>query len=149
MNDFFATFYETFLGIYNPDFDLIFQTLRDSNSYIFFGLILFITPFIFFAGFYLLWKYPYGKTRHWLLFLLIVILITGAITWVTANNRIFLSNNQELIELINDSNTGFEKYANSLPLKYAAWNSFISIFLGSAYSLILKQFSKIQIHLPF
>ena len=149
MNDFFATIYENLLGIYNPDFDVIFQTLFDSNSYPVFGLIFIFVPFALFFGFYILWKYPYGKFGHWFIWLIIVFLSVGSITWFTANNEIFSSNNPELINLINNQETGYEQYARSLPIKYALWSSVFGITLGFIYSLFLKQFSKIQIHLPF
>lgn len=149
MNNFFASIYETLLGIYSPNFDVIFQTFFNSNSYTVFGLIFIIVPLTLFFGFYILWKYPYGKLWHWILWLFIVSFITGIITWGISHNEIFLSNNEDLIELLNNQESKYEQYANTLPLKYALWNSLFGAILGSLYSLILKQFSKIQIHLPF
>lgn len=149
MNDFFATIYENYLNIYNSDFDVIFQTLFDSSSYLSFGLIFIIVPLVFFFFFYFIWKYPYGKLLHWFIALLITFLVVALSTVGVANNEIFSSNNPELINLINNHETGYDQYAKALPLKYALWNSIFGAILGFIYSLILKQFSKIQIHLPF
>jgi len=34
-------------------------------------------------------------------------------------------------------------------MKYALSNSLLALVIGFIYSLIMKQFSKIQLHLPF
>lgn len=149
MNDIFAIIYETWLDLYDLQFRLIFDTLFDDGGYIKLGIIFLLIPLIMFAAFYFLWKYPYGKFWHWLLWLLIVFLITGGISWGIANNEIFLSNNQALIDALAYPESGYEEYANTLPVKYAFVNGLLAISLGFIYSLILKQFSKIQIHLPF
>lgn len=149
MNDFFAIIYETLFGLYESQFRLIFDTLYENGGYNLLGLTFTLVPLILFAAFYFLWKYPYGKFWHWLLWLIIVFLITGGISWGISNNEIFLSNNQALINALADPESGYEEYANTLPMTYALVNGLLAIVLGFIYSLILKQFSKIQIHLPF
>lgn len=149
MKDFFSIIYEVWFGIFKQDFWQIFQVLFDDGGYIKLGITFLLVPLIMFAAFYYLWKYPYGKFWHWLLLLLIVFLITGGISWGISNNEIFLSNNQALIDALADPESGYEEYANTLPIKYALFNGLLSIAAGFIYSLIMKQFSKIQIHLPF
>ncbi|MCF8396313.1 MAG: hypothetical protein K9H06_20655 [Melioribacteraceae bacterium] len=123
--------------------------MYENGGYNLLGLTFILIPLIMFAAFYFLWKYPYGKFWHWLLLLLIVFLVTGGISWGISNNEIFLSNNQALIDALADPESGYEEYANTLPIKYALFNGLLSIVAGFIYSLIMKQFSKIQIHLPF
>ncbi|MFW5982973.1 MAG: hypothetical protein ACOCQ4_00615 [bacterium] len=147
MKDFFAMIYENI--IYEPGFWQIFQVLFDDGGYIKLGLTFIFVPLVMFAAFYYLWDYPYGKFWHWLLWLLIVFLITGGISWGISNNEIFLSDNQALIDALAAPDSGYEEYANTLPIKYALVNGLLAIAAGFIYSLILKQFSKIQIHLPF
>jgi chromate transport protein ChrA len=149
MNDLFATIYEALFGLYDSQFSLIFDTLYDYGGYNLLGLTFIAVPLIMFASFYFLWKYPYGKIWHWLLWLLIAFLITGAISWGISNNEIFLSDNQSLIDALADPESGYEQHANTLPLLYALFNGLLSVAVGLIFSLILKQFSKIQIHLPF
>src|SRR5690554_589723 len=149
MNDIFAIIYETLFGLYESQFSLIFDTLYENGGYNLLGLTFILIPLIMFAAFYFLWKYPYGKFWHWLLWLIIVFLITGGISWGISNNEIFLSNNQALIDALADPESGYEEFANTLPIKYALFNGLLAIAAGFIYSLIMKQFSKIQIHLPF
>jgi len=124
MNDFFAIIYETLFGLYESQFSLIFDTLYENGGYNLLGLTFILVPLIMFAAFYFLWKYPYGKFWHWLLWLLIVFLITGGISWGISNNEIFLSDNQALIDALADPESGYEEYANTLPIKYALFNGF-------------------------
>lgn len=149
MNDLFATIYENLFGLYNSEYQLIFDALYEDGGYNLLGITFIAVPLVMFAAFYFLWKNPYGKFWHWFLWLIIVSLITGGISWGIANNEIFLSDNQALIDALADPESGYEEYTNSLPIKYALCNELLGIVVGFVYSLILKQFSKIQIHLPF
>ncbi|MGQ1948366.1 hypothetical protein ACT3CD_14825 [Geofilum sp. OHC36d9] len=149
MNDLFATIYESLFNLYDPQFGLIFNTLYDSGGYTLLGLTFVLVPLILFAAFYYLWKSPYGKFRHWFLWLIIASLLTGGISWGISNNEIFLSNNQDLIDALAYPESGYEEFAKTLPFEYALFNGLLGIVVGFIYSLILKQFSKIQIHLPF
>ena len=149
MKDLFATIYESFFGLYDPQFSLIFDTLYDYGGYVLLGITFLAVPLLMFIGFYYLWKNPYGKFWHWFLWLIICLLITGGISWGISNNEIFLSDNQGLIDALADKESGYEEFAKTLPLKYALFNGLLSACLGFVYSVILKQFSKIQIHLPF
>ena len=113
------------------------------------GLLLLLGPFICWFSFYLFWKYPYGKLWHWMLWLIITIIIVSACTYGLSNTEIFASSNQELINALSDPTSGYEDFASSLPMSYAMFNGVLALLLGFIYSLIFKQFSKVQIHLPF
>lgn len=149
MNNFFASIYESLFGLYDSSYALIFDTLFDEGGYIFLGVIFILIPFLFFALFYFSWNYPYGKFWHWLLWLIVTSILVSSISWGISYNEIFFSNNQELNDALADPNSGYEDYALTLPIKYALFNGILGIVVGFLYSLILKQFSKIQIHLPF
>jgi len=148
IKDLFAPIYETWFDLFDPAYRLIFSTLYNDGGYIFFGLAFLIIPLVCWLLFYYAWKYPYGKLWHWLLFMLIVIVIVFASTWSIANTEIFASNNQDLIEALNDPDSGYKDYATLLPMKYGMINSLLSLAIGIIYSFIMKQFSKVQIHLP-
>ena len=149
MKDNFSTIYETWFQLYNSQFDSIFNTLFYDGGYIMFGLSFILIPLVLWLLFYYVWKYPYGKVWHWLVWLLITFVIVAGLTFGIANNEIFVSDNQALINALADPESGYEQFAKTLPLKYALFNGILTIGIGFIYSLILKQFSKIQIHLPF
>ena len=110
---------------------------------------LWIIPLVLLILFYFVWKNPYGKFWHWLGWLFIITVIVAGTTWGIANKEIFASSNPVLIELMADPESGYAQFALSLPLKYAFINGLLTLVLGFLFSLALKQFSKIQIHLPF
>jgi len=150
MNELFAAIYEnTWFGIYDTNFSLIFATLYDNASYTKLGLSFLLIPLICWLLFYYFWKYPYGKIWHWLAWLFITVVLVSSISFGIANSEIFASNNQALNDAIADSSTGYQGYADSLPFKYALFNGSAALLIGIIYSLLMKQFSKIQMHLPF
>ena len=147
--DIFATIYETWFQLYDSKFSLIFDTLYSDGGYVMFGLSFILMPLALWILFYYLWNYPYGNFWHWFGWLIIIFLIVTVSTFGIANNEIFVSDNQALIDALADSESGYEQFAKTLPIKYALFNGILTIGVGFIYSLILKQFSKIQIHLPF
>jgi hypothetical protein len=149
MKDAFATIYETWFGIYSPDYDLIYTNLYDGGGYIKLGLSFALIPLLLWLLFYFLWRYPYGKIWHWLIWLGVSVVVVFSVSYGIANSEIFASGNQALNDALADSSTGYMDYAASLPWRYAFVNMLFTLVLGFIYSLILKQFSKIQIHLPF
>ena len=78
-----------------------------------------------------------------------MVLIVFGTTYGIAKTEILGSDNQALNEALADASTGYADYATTLPLKYALANSLLALIIGFIYSLIMKQFSKIQLHLPF
>ncbi|MBZ9787603.1 hypothetical protein LB456_09060 [Psychroflexus sp. CAK57W] len=148
MNDLFAVLYEVTFGIYSEDYRVIFNTLFNESGYTYLGLSFILPPLIMFIIFYYVWTYPYGKLWHWVIWLFLCSLLTLGLTWALSNELIFNSSNNQLIDLIANPQSGYEDYALTLPLKYAFWNAGLSLILGVLLSLVLKQFSKVQIHLP-
>jgi len=150
MKEIFAALYENdWFGIYSENHYLIFQTLFDDGGYIKLGLSVILIPLFCWLVFYYIWRYPYGKLWHWLLWLLFTTALVFAATWGIANTEIFASSNQDLIDALAAPESGYDVYAASLPFKYALFNGGLSLFISLLFSLIMKQFSKIQIHLPF
>jgi len=150
MNRIFAALYENnWFGIYDQNYPLIFDTLYDNGGYVKFGVSFILIPFICWLLFYRAWKYPYGNLLHWLVWLAITIVVVFSTTYGIANMEILASSNQALNNAISNSSTGYAGYSASLPLKYALFNGSLTLVIGFIYSLILKQYSKIQIHLPF
>lgn len=149
MKELFGSIYDSLFGIFNNDFFLVFQHLYDNGGYIKLGLSFILIPLVFWILFYYLWRYPYARIWHWLLWLIISVLTVTGITYTIAAAEIFNSTNQALNEAIADESTRYEQYVSSLPGKYASVNTLLAAITGFLYSLLLKQFSKIQIHLPF
>jgi len=149
MKNIFAPIYETWFSIYEPNYRLLFDTLYNGNGYIYLGLSFIIIPLICWYLFYYTWKFPYGNFLHWLLWMLIAVVIVFASTWSIANSEIFASNNQKLIEALNDPETGYKEYATSLPTMYGSINSLMALLLGFIFALFMKRYSKVQTHLPF
>jgi beta-lactamase regulating signal transducer with metallopeptidase domain len=149
MKEFFASIYETIFGVFDVKYSLIFSTLYDYGGYIKLGLLFILIPLLFYVIFYFAWNFPYGKFWHWALWLVISCIVVFICTSGLANTEIFASNNQQLTDAINDSESGYKQYASGLPLVYSWINTGLALVLAFIYSLILKQFSKIQMHLPF
>lgn len=147
IKEIFAAVYE--IWVYDPQFNLIFRTLFDEGSYVLFGLVFISVPLLMWTLFYFAWKYPYGKYWHWLMWMAITMISAAAITYGTANSEIFASSSQSLIGALQDKSSGYFDFASILPIRYAAINAGYSMVLGFAYSLIIKRYSKIQLHLPF
>ena len=149
IKDAFSAIYEGWFNIYEAQFAEIYNTLYDDWGYVMFGLDFIFIPLVLLILFYFVWKNPYGKFWHWLGWLFIITVIVAGTTWGIANKEIFASSNPVLIELMADPESGYAQFALSLPLKYAFINGLLTLVLGFLFSLALKQFSKIQIHLPF
>ena len=99
------------------------------------------------AVFYYLWKYPSVKWWHWLIWYVITTLVVYGWTFGYANQFINASDAQEMITCYNVQECA--DYIKGLPMEYAKANVFLSLIVGFVGSLILKQFSKVQTHLPF
>jgi hypothetical protein len=148
MTDLFASLYETFLNLYNQKFVLIFSALYDGGGYTELALSFIVIPFLFWFLFYYLWTNPYGRLWHWIVWLVVISVIVFAVSYAVADNKIFASNDQALNNALADTSTGYQNFAASLPFNYAFYNSIFALILGLIYSLIMKQWSKKQIHLP-
>lgn len=149
MKDILAAIYETLFGLYNQSYDLIFTTLFNEGGYLKFVLSFVLIPLACWLLFYYVWRYPYGKWWHWLLWLVVIVILVFGTTWGIANSEILASSNQDLIDAIADPESGYEAYAQTLPMKYATINSILAVGITIIYSFVMKQFSKVQTHLPF
>lgn len=147
MKDLLERIYDWF-GIYNADYPLIYDVLYTEGGYTLLGIAILVCPILVLGVFYFLWKYPYAKIYHWLLWLLVACLVTAIASWNISNGAIFNSENQGLIDALYED-AGYEDHAGALPAKFALVNSLLAAILGFIYSLILKHFSKTKIHLPF
>jgi len=149
ITDVFSGIYETIFGIRDDKFSLIFSTLYNEWGYIKLGLTFLFIPLLSWFLFYYVWRYPYGKLWHWALWFLISGIVVFGCTWSLANTIILASNNQQLIDALNDPQSGYKQYASDLPLIYAMINTSLALVLGFICSLIFKRLSKVQMHLPF
>jgi vacuolar-type H+-ATPase subunit I/STV1 len=142
--DIFAPFYETFENIFSffdNQFNFVFQTMYDDRGYSQMGLIFILVSLFLLLAFYLLWKYPYGKLWHWCVWLGIISVTVLVLTYNSASLTLG-------IYLI-DPNPDLANYTQSLIIKYAILNAILSIVASLIFSLGLRRFSKIQMHLPF
>lgn len=145
----FATLYETIFNLYNADFYLIFQILLDEGGYNTLGLLLISLPLILLILFYYLWNNPYSKLFYWIIWIIFIAIVVFGSSFAAFNSAIYNSSNQELLNALNDPQAGYAQYASTLVYKFAAYNSISSLLLSFIYSIFLKQFSKLHIHLPF
>lgn len=139
MNNLFASFYEIVNSIWLQDYDYIFRYLYDSAAYASMGWFLILLPIGLLSMFYFLWRYPYGHVWHWLIWILVIGLVTGGVTYGFCHTR--------LAEYLATPET--EEYASSLVFRYALSNTIYATVLGALHSLWMSRFSKIQMHLPF
>ena len=149
MTELLASFYDTLFGIWNQNYPLIFSTLFDYGGYLKLGLLFLLVPLFWWLLFFYAWRYPYGRFWHWLLWMVVSAVVVFACSYGLAHSEIFASDNQALTEALNDPESGYQAYASGLPVRYAWVNMGSAVVLGFVYSLIMKQFSKIQMHLPF
>jgi hypothetical protein len=144
--DIIAAIYDTLFNIFNQTYYFIFTIILKDGGYLKFFLVATIIPLILYALFYFVWKYPYGKWWHWLTWLFVLTLVVFGVTYGVANIQILASNEPNMVACYNDPNC--LAYAESLPAKYAMVNIILALITGIIYSIIMKQFSKIQAHLP-
>jgi len=148
----FAPLYEAIensLGWYNEEFSLIFNHLYENGGYDKFGFTMVLVPMVIVALFYFALKYPYVKKWHWGLMILTSSIVVFGFTMNFANIEILSPQNDELMEALSDQESGFQNFAETLPIKYSMLNAVLSLVVGFLASLVAKLFSKCQMHLPF
>jgi len=140
--------YEKLFGIYDSSYQLIFDTLR--NAYVFFVIFFFLLPLVLWALFYFAYQNPYATVLHWFGWLAVSVIIVAILTGFWAWYEIYAVNavNSKLSEELNKPSSAYKAYAALLPLKYALVNCLLAAILSAIFSLIFKQFSKVQTHLP-
>jgi len=134
-------FFENALGIFDNNFSMVFQTLFEKGGYNNMGMLLLFIPFVFLLLFYLVWKYPYATFWHWLIYVCVIAVIVGVST--------FGSVRLTLAKFLVHSNPLIADFTGVLVIKYAFLNACLSLVISFIYSLILRKYSKVQMHLPF
>ena len=140
LSDAFAAIYENNLfGIWEEQFKPIFDKLYTEGGYISLGMIFILVPIAGMALFYWVWRDPYARLWHWLVWLAVLTLIVSF--WTRGYTNSFLA------EFLTNPET--EEFTRSLASRYASINLFLGLITGFLISLLLKMTSKIQKHLPF
>ncbi len=149
LTDFFAAIYQNeWFGIYEKNFILIFKHLYNGDGYFYMGLALILIPLFILAIFYFWFKNPYMKFLHWLILIILISLIVFIATYLIVDNEILSKPDQALNKALSLSSTGYKKYASTLGAEYGLINAFLALVISIFYSLIMRPFSKIQMHLP-
>jgi len=136
----FYEFFEEFFDIYIGIFSYIFTHIYDNSGYGMMFLILIGIPLLFFFIFYYLCRNPYFTKTSWAIVLGISALFVIGITYVCSR--------QLLVDYIFSGELDEEDYALNLTLFYSFLNGCLSLFVGIIWSLFLKQWSKLYMHLP-
>ncbi len=105
------------------------------------GMILIIIPLVILLLFYLVWRYPYGTKLHWFITIIIIALIVGGSTYGAVRLT--------LADSLVSQDPNIVDFTSLLVFKYTMLNATLSLIVSFLYSLGLRQFSKVQMHLPF
>ena len=136
----FYEFFEDVFDIFIDQFSYIFDHIYDNNGYGIMFLILIVIPLVTFVLFYYVYRNPYATRTHWALLLVLTALIVAGST--------FGYSRELLIDYILSGDSDEEGYALKLTLFYSALNGGLSLIVGILWSLLLKQWSKLYMHLP-
>lgn len=147
LSDFFGYVYDSIFNIYDANISNVFNYFFGSGFYVIMGTIFVLIPAILMAVFYFLWKNPYGRWFHWLITLTITVIVVAISTYGYANYFINYSNAQDMLNCYADETC--QSLIKDLPFDYAIANLVSSAVISIVLSVIFKQFSKLQAHLPF
>ena len=136
----FYEFFEVVFDKYVDQFSYIFTHIYDNNGYDMMFLILIGIPLLFFLVFYYLCRNPYFTKTSWAIVLGISTLVVIGATYGYSREL--------LIEYIFSGEIEEEDYTLNLTLFYSLLNGSLSLFVGFLWSLVLKQRSKLYMHLP-
>lgn len=140
LSDAFAAVYENNLfGIWEEQYKPIFDKLYNEGGYVSLGMIFLLVPIAGMALFYWVWRYPYARVWHWLVWLAVLTLIV--LFWTRGFANGFLA------EYL--TNTETEEFTRDMIARYGSINAVLGLITGFLISLVLKMTSKIQKHLPF
>lgn len=149
LKDFFVYIYESVY--YDQAYREVFDILYGNSiicGYFWLFCIAFFIPVVCMGLFYFVWKYPFGKWYHWFIWSGITVLISGLTT------RKFL---YEILSIpLRDFSYGdgggvwtVNEFTDKLIREYTLLNSLYSILIILVFTLVFKQFSTHQAHLPF
>ena len=136
----FYEFFEKIFGFYNANFSIVFQNFYQSGGYTTMGLILLFIPLVVLLLFYFLWNYPYGTKIHWSLTVLVIAIIVAGSTYGATRSA---------LESSLTSTENIAEFASLLAINYSLLNGALAVIVSFLYSLGLRPFSKVQMHLPF
>lgn len=145
---FFSFLYEDILGLFDQDAYAIFELYSDESVYTILGLLLIMTPLLLWGMFYFVWKFPYGSLVHWLIWLIITAILVAIVTWLILNSYETRLDASGALSDLEAQGIDFKAYLSFLYLKFACINAALSTVLSTVYSLVMKQSSKVQAHLP-
>lgn len=137
----FYEFFENIFGFYNANYSIVFHNFYLSGGYNSMGLVLLFIPLVVLLLFYFLWKYPYGTKVHWFLTILVIALFVAGGTYGATRSALESS--------LTSTDLNIADFASLLAIKYIVLNGFLSLLVSFLYSLGLRPFSKVQMHLPF
>lgn len=147
LSNFFGYVYDSIFNIYNANISNVFNYFFDSGFYVIMGTMFVLIPALLMSVFYFIWKNPYGKWYHWLIMLAIIVIVVAISTYGYAESFINYSNAQVMSDCYNDDFC--QSLIKDLPFDYAIANFASSALISIVFSIIFKQFSKLQAHLPF
>ncbi|NVJ48371.1 MAG: hypothetical protein HWE07_14650 [Cytophagia bacterium] len=133
---------EDIFGIFNSDFQFLFDSIRDNGVYNLMGFSFLAITFFVFAGFYFLYKNPYAKFfPDWVLALVISGVLSAIVTFSIARGG--------LAEYLLDNDPEVVDFANKMVWFYTMMNLGLTVIFGFLISFVLRLKSKVQPHLPF
>lgn len=133
---------EDILGLFNSDFQYLFDSMREYGVYNKIGLSFIVITLLVFSGFYFLYKNPYAKLfPHWVLTLAISAVFSAVATFIIVR--------EGLAEYLLDNDPKVSDFANQLVLSYTFINFVLAVIFGILISQLLRLGSKVQPHLPF
>ncbi len=133
---------EELFGMFNSDFQNIFDSMRDYGVYNKIGLSFIVITSVLFLGFYFFYKNPYAKLfPHWILTLLVSGLLSAFAAYFIVRTG--------LAEHLLNGDSETVNFTESLVLSYTFMNLVLALIFGFLISQALRLGSKIQPHLPF
>lgn len=133
---------EDILGIFNSDFQYIFDSMREYGVYNKIGFSFLGITLMIFAGFYFFYKNPYAKLfPHWVLTLILSAIFSALATYIHVR--------EGLAEYLLDNDPQVADFAYQLVWSYTSINFVLAVIFGVFISQVLRFGSKIQPHLPF
>lgn len=139
--DVIYTFFDTTIfDVFKNEYDYIFDLLYNKSSYGDMFIISLTVPIVLYLVFYYLIRLPYLTILHWLIVLLIVILLTFGFEFAYLRDV--------LSEYLMSGDYEEAEYTSNLIYFYSFLNVGFSIIFGIVFSFILKQWSKMYMHLP-
>jgi hypothetical protein len=134
-------FLEDILGLYKEEFEFIFNRMYEDTVYTKIALLAIFISGGLMSLFYFLYNNPYAKLLHWLAAILISGVIVSIITFSVVTSG--------LADYLVDSDLEVQDFTKSLRIWYVGLNFILACICSFLWSLLLRKWSKIQMHIPF